>query len=82
MNTSGGGTGHLLDFYLEGTGGASAIHMYINGNQVFYLDGSGNLQQTGNIFPTSTNQFSLGTPTNYWQDIYGSRLYLNSTAYF
>jgi hypothetical protein len=38
-------------------------------------------QFDGNAIPTTNNTLNLGSSSNYWQYIYGSRLYLNSTAY-
>lgn len=40
-----------------------------------------NLQSYGNFTPGSSNTYTLGSSSSYWQYIYGSRLYLNSTAY-
>jgi hypothetical protein len=44
-------------------------------------DGSGNMSLKGNFVLQNNNSTSIGDSSHYAQYIYGSRLYLNSTAY-
>ena len=46
-----------------------------------YGSGAITFDATQGIFPGSTGTLSVGASSNYWQDGYISRVYLNSTAY-
>lgn len=52
----------------------------IGNSQYLKLDSS-NLETSVHVQPSTNNTYNSGNPSNYWANMYGSRYYLNSTAY-